>query len=131
MSDPTANAHSENIAVARAVRFGFAALVLGLSYPNMRCAFGLHHFAEVLRDMIGGKPLPAVTVFVLSAQPYLIGLSVVVPLLAIALVFLPRLVVSIYLSGVLVLLTFVQLYFTWHAVILPFTDIIKGMSASP
>jgi hypothetical protein len=121
---------SEAIAAARAVRFGFAAVVFGMSYPNIRLALGLHHFEMIFRDMLGNKPLPAVTVFVLQAQPFLLGVSILIPLAAIAIIFTGRLSRSIYISGVLVIAVFFQLFFTWHAVSAPLFVIIQGMQGA-
>jgi len=128
MNNTSPEGGSQSVSVARAVRFGFATVVLGLSYPNIQCARRLHAFEQVFRDMLGDKPLPAVTTFILHAQPALLGLSILFPILAVVLVFIPRLAQSIYVSGVLILLTFFQLFFTWHAVSEPLFSIIQGMS---
>jgi len=127
MNDSTTSFEAQLFSIGRAVRFGFAAMVFGLSYPNIRCAFGINHFRQIFVDMLGAKPLPSATALVLQIQPFLIGLSILIPLLALAFLFVPRLAYSIYASGVLVLLVFVQLFFTWHALTIPLFTIIEGM----
>ena len=119
---------SQAVATGRAIRFGFAAVVLGISYLNIRLALGLHGFAAVFRDMLGGKPLPAITTLVLGAQPFLIGVSILIPIAAVAMVFVGRVTQSIYLSGALVLAVFFQFFFTWQAMCAPLFQIIQGMS---
>ncbi len=118
----------QSAATGRAIRFGFAAVVLGMSYPNIRLALGLYAFGAVYRDMFGGKPLPAITAMVLHAQPFLIGISILLPLLAFALVFVGRLTQSLYLSGVLLLAVFIQLFFTWQGVSAPLFRIVQSIS---
>ena len=73
MNDPKAESDIVSISVARAVRFGFAAIIVGLSYPNIHCARRLHAFEQVFHDMLGGKPLPALSTFVFHAQPIFLG----------------------------------------------------------
>ena len=131
MNNPPPEADLQAIAAARAVRFGFAAVVLGMSYPNIRCALGIYRFELIFRDMLGGKPLPAITTFVLQAQPVLLGLSILIPLAAIILIFAGRLSRSIYVSGGLILAVFFQLFFTWQALSEPLFEIVRAMGGTP
>src|SRR4051812_6296651 len=101
MSDLPAD--HEAVSAARAVRFGFAAVVLGMSYLNIYQALALHAFAAVYNDMLAGHPLPTITALTLRAQPILIAVSMLIPVAALAAVFFGRLAQSIYLSGALVL----------------------------
>jgi hypothetical protein len=112
----------------RSLRFALVALIVGLSYPNVRCALAISAFQRVYKDMLGDKPLPPVTVFVIHTRVALIALSFAIPALAVLSLFVPRLKASTYLAGVLILLIFVQLFSTWHAVISPLITIITGMS---
>lgn len=128
MNDIFKDPDSQSLSTGRAIRFGFAAVVLGMSYPNIRLALGLHRFGAVFQDMLGGKPLPVITTVTLQAQPFLAGLSMVIPLLAVALVFVGRRTQSIYISGILILAVFFQLFFTWQAVSAPLFQIVQGMS---
>jgi hypothetical protein len=132
MNTPPMDPDSETVTIARAVRFGFAAVVLGLSYPNIRFALGLHDFGVVYQDMLGApQAFPAMTRFVFWAQPFLIALSILIPLAAILAVFVGRLARSIYISGALIVIVFVQLFLTWHAASLPFFEIIRRMQGAP
>lgn len=80
MNEPKA----ELTSIGRAVRFGFIAIVLGVSYPNIRLALLLHRFDQMYRDLLGGKPLPAPTDFVVHSQPLLLGISIAIPFWAVA-----------------------------------------------
>src|SRR3954471_12001256 len=106
MSDLSSQSELQSVAVGRAIRFSFAAVVLGMSYLNIHLALGLHAFGAVFRDMLGGRPLAVVTTSVLAAQPFLIAISILIPIAAVAAIFVGRLTRSIYLSGVLVLAVF-------------------------
>lgn len=114
-------------AIARAVRFALAALVLGVSYPNIHCAFAMGRFEQIFMDMLGNKPLPAATVFVLRYRWLFEGSSVLFPMLSVMGVFSSRSVRPTYLSGVTVLLVFGQLFFMWFALTGPVVEIVRGM----
>ena len=103
----------------RAMRFGFATIVLGVSYPNIRLALCLPSVEQLFRDMLGDKPLPPITSFVIHSQHFFIGASILIPLASIALIFSSRTIRSIYISGVLMIAVFVQLSITLQAVIGP------------
>src|SRR5438094_66849 len=119
MDQLSLDSSSQVPSLARAVRFGFAAIVVGMSYPNIQLVLRLHTFEQVFRDMLGDKPLPVATALVLHAQPFLLGSSFVIPLVAVAVIFVRRLAASIYICGVMILLVFFQLFFTWQAVTAP------------
>jgi len=121
---------SKSAANERAIRFGFAAVVVGMSYPNIRLALSIEKFAAIFHDMLNGKPLPPATRFALGAEPELIALSILIPISALALVFIGRLTQSVYLSGACVLMIFVQLYFTWEAMSAPLFEIMKAMGGA-
>jgi hypothetical protein len=122
---------SELRASSRALRFALVALVLGLSYPNIRLALALPNFQQIYTDMLGNKPLPAATTFIIHARTVLLLLSFAVPLLALLSLALRSLSKSTYLAGFLILAIFIQLFSTWHAVALPLFDIIQGMESTP
>lgn len=128
MNDLPSESGLPSAATGRAIRFGFAAIVLGMSYPNIRLALGLHAFTAVFGDLLGAAPLPAITRLVLGAQPALIGVSILMPLAAVAMVFAGRITQSIYLSGALVLAVFFQLFFTWQALYAPLFQIVQNMA---
>ncbi|HZJ17204.1 MAG TPA: hypothetical protein VFD27_19280 [Chthoniobacteraceae bacterium] len=129
MSDIPDEDAAEVRSVARAVRVACTAIVLGISYANVNFALGLHAFGQVFRDMLGNKPLPIITTFVLHYQPFLLGLSLLIPVAAVTLIFMARIAQSIYIGGTLILLAFFQLFFTWRAVSAPLFAIIQNMSA--
>ena len=103
--------------IARAIRFALVAIVLGLSYL-------------IFRDMLGGKPLPRLTQFVLSARPLFVAVSILVPLVAVATLFLRGVTASFYIIGMLVCVTVVQCITIYHGLLAPLTQIISAMSSS-
>jgi hypothetical protein len=114
-------------ALARAIRFALAALVLGIAYPNIHCAFGIGRFEMIYNDMLAGKPLPGVTIFILHYRWFFAGLSVLVPIVALASVFARNAARATYWSGVAVFMAFGQLCFQWFALTAPLIEVIKGM----
>jgi len=118
---------SEIRSLARAIRFAFMALVLGVSLFNIHRALSISTFQMIFTDMLNGPPLPAMTLLVLNNQRALQGLSMVIPLAAVALIFWGRLQVALYGLGALALLALAQLAFTWSALTAPLMEIIKKM----
>ena len=123
-------AEAELVQISRAVRFGLAAIVIGLSYPNIHCALGIDNFSQIYADMLGNKPLAGATVFMVRFQPLFIGLSILFPVSAVATIFTPGLARSIYIAGFLVLAIFAQLFFQWSTLTAPLFDIISGMQGT-
>jgi hypothetical protein len=110
--NPDTTAHSEVVRISRAIRFFFAAIVLGLSYPNIHCALGIGHFQQIYSDMLGNKPLAAATVFMVQHQYLFVGLSILFPIVAVATIFTPGITRPIYIAGVLIFAIFAQLFFS-------------------
>ncbi len=127
MSQPNSSETISPDAVARAVRFGFVALILALSYPNIQRALDIEIYQQIWSDMLSGTPLPWATVFVIKAQPLLFAVSILLPLLTLATLFISRLATSLYLCSVLLVLTLTQLFFTWHAITAPVYEVVKRM----
>jgi len=117
---------SELVRLSRAVRFGLASVVIGLSYPNIHCALNLRRFQELFEGM-GVKPSVAFT-FLQANQPWFISLSILFPLAAIASLFTPGHVRSLYLSGFLIIAVFAQLFYTWFACTAPWFLMINSMA---
>ena len=117
--------------LARAIRFALVAIVLGLSYLGLRGSLSIGDFELIFRDMLGGKPLPALTVFVLGARPFFLGISILVPALAIATLFLRGVVRSFYVIGALGFVTIAQFITLYHALSAPLSQIISAMSGPP
>ena len=116
--------------IARAIRFALVAIVLGLSYLSIRSSLSIGNFELIFRDMLGGKPLPRLTQFVLSARPLFVAVSILVPLVAVATLFLRGVTASFYIIGVLVFVTVVQCITIYHGLLAPLTQIISAMSSS-
>lgn len=94
--------------LARAICFAFVAHVLGLSYLSWRSSLSIGGFSQIFADMLGGHPLPALTRFILGAAPLFVAVSMLVPILAIATLFLRGVLTSFYIIGVLGLVTIAQ-----------------------
>jgi hypothetical protein len=113
--------------ITKALRFAFVALILGVSYPNLRCALAIPAFQNIYHDILGGKPLPAATEFVIHAYPVLVALSISLPVVAVLSLFMRRLSFSIYLVGFIIIAVIVQLSFTWQALSNPLFSIAQNM----
>lgn len=110
----------ELLSITKALRFALVAIVLGISYLNVRLAFSIPWFQNIYHDMLGNKPLPPETAFVVQAHSGLVVLSFALPLFAVLSLFLCRRSVSIYIVGIVIIAVVGQLVFTWHAVAVPF-----------
>jgi hypothetical protein len=117
--------------LARAIRFALVAIVLGLSYLSIRSSLSIGGFSHIFADMLGGRPLPALTQFVLGARPFFVAVSVLVPIVAVATLFLRRVVSSFYIIGTLAFITIAQFATLYHGLSAPLTQIISGMSSTP
>ena len=131
MNDDLQNAEtatqSEIVRISRAIRCFFGAIVLGLSYPNIHCALKIGHFQNVYSDFLGSQPLPVSTVFMLNHQAVFVALSVIIPVAAIATVFLRDQARSIYIAAFLIFSVFAQLFFQWFTLTGPLFEIIRMM----
>jgi hypothetical protein len=128
-SDPVLTT-ADLLSSLRAVRFALVALIVGVSYPNIRCALAIFPFQQIYHDMLGNKPFPPETAFVIHWREVLVGLSFAIPTVAIAALFIRRLSTSINLASGLVILVMFQLFWTWHAISQPLFTIIQGMQAA-
>jgi hypothetical protein len=117
--------------LAHAIRFALVAIVLGLSDLSIRSSLRIGSFELIFRDMLGGKPLPAGTQFVLSARPLFLGVSILVPIVAVATLLLRHLVSSFYVIGALGFITIAQFITLYHGLSAPLTQIISAMSGTP
>ncbi len=116
--------------LARAIRFAMVAMVLPLSYLSLRSSLSVATFGAVFHDMLGGKPLPALTQFVFAISPVLIGFAFLAPILALATLFLRKVVLSFYILGVLGFLTVVEFILLYHGLSAPLFEIIKAMGGN-
>ena len=119
----------EVASLSRALRFTLCALVLGISCFNILSALAIGKFAAIFNDMLAGKPLPPLTEMILTLWPGLVVLSLLIPITAIALLFVRRLVLPVYLSVGLAIVAICQLFLTHIAMLFPLLDVVRGMSA--
>ncbi len=102
MSDREPTVEQDSIDVrqlANAIRFAVFAIVFGLSCLGLRISQSINDFARFYQDMLGGKPLPLVTEYVLSSQSLFIAVSLIIATIAMATLFFRRVVVSLYVLG--------------------------------
>lgn len=113
--------------LARAIRFALVAIVLGLSYFSFRASFSIENFGLIFKDLLGGKPLPVLTQFILSAAPVFVAVSILVPIVAAGSLFLRSVIGSFYLIGALAIVTLVQFITLYHGLSAPLAQIITAM----
>ena len=116
--------------LARAIRFALVSLVLGLSYFSLRASLSIGGFEQIFKDMLGGGHLPTITSFIVQAREVFLGISMLVPILAIGSLFDPRVVRSFYLIGGLGMLTVVQFVVLYHGLSAPLMEIIKAVGGT-
>ncbi|MEP6669659.1 MAG: hypothetical protein ABJF10_10930 [Chthoniobacter sp.] len=117
--------------LARAIRFALVSIVLGLSYFSLRVTLTIEGFEQIFRDMLGGRALPWLTVLILRGRLLFLGVSILVPTLAIGSLFNSQVVRSFYLIGGLGLLTVLQFVVLYHGLTAPLLEIIKAMGGNP
>ena len=117
---------AEFLSIMRALRFSQLALVLCISYVNIQLALGISGFQMVYRDMVGNRPFPPVTTFVIQTRFVLIVLSFALPMLGILSVICCRRSLSLYIIGLVVAAILVQFVFIWQAMISPFFMMLHG-----
>ena len=116
--------------LVRAVRFALVCLVVALSYFAIRATSAIIDFRGIFRDMLNGKPLPPLTVFVIQARYGLVVCAWSVPLAAVGTLFTRRFVASFYLIGGLCLLTIALFLIIYEALSAPLFMIIQQMQGS-
>lgn len=116
--------------LSRALRFFAAAFVFGLSYSNIWLAVHIPYFHQLFHDMLGNKPLPPETTFVVEHVSLFVIVSFLLPVAACVLIFFGDLVRAIYFAGVIVIAVYAQIFFQWHSLILPVETIIQNMQTS-
>jgi hypothetical protein len=119
MNETTHQAGSQIVALACAVRFGFIALVGVISILNFCHAPLAHDMEPSLIEIVGGKPLPPITAFVIHHDGAFIFLAAFVPFVALVSAFVSRPHQSIHISASLLVIAFGQLYTTAFALAAP------------
>ena len=127
MMNPEPILSPEVAQLGRAIRFAFACFIIALSYFTIRATLAVPAFEGIFRDMLNGKSLPPLTVFVIHAHYELIACSLAVPIVTIGTLFNRRLVVSFYLLGGLCLLTLAQFLLMYQGLSAPLYEIIRQM----
>lgn len=133
MNEPPLNENSSvrsQLKLSRAVRCALASIVLGLSYPNILFSTSIPKFQQIYHDMLGDKPLPSSTIFMVRHQMIFASSSLLFPIIAVALVFWRQAIISLYCSSLTILLFFLLFYFEWHALSAPLIEIVDGMAGS-
>ena len=118
-------------ALGRAIRFALVCVLLGLCFLNLCCALSINASIAVFKDMLNGRPLPAITGFVIQFRILFTSLSVIVPFCAVMIPFSSQLIRSFYALGLLALLALIELVTVYTALLLPFKVIIVSLGASP
>jgi len=118
-------------ALARAIRFALVCILLGLCYINVRSALSINAFISIFEDMLNGKPLPSITMFVIQFRILFASLSVILPFCAILILFSSQVIRSFYALGLLALITLVEFATLYYALLSPLRVIIQSMGASP
>lgn len=113
---------------SRAILFALACIVVGLSYLSIRSSLSIHLFSIVFADMLGGRPLPAITTFLISYQSVFVFVCCAIPIIGIALIFVRRLVIAFYAMGILALVNIFLTVFLYHGLTAPLVFIISGMT---
>lgn len=112
----------------KAVRFALVLVLIAASYPAVRLSLGISKFRMIFADMLGdGAELPVLTKGVIASEPVLIALSVAIPLVGIALLFVRNVTRSLYVLGGLFLLLVPTCIVVSTALFMPLVDIIEKM----
>jgi len=113
----------------RAIRVAFCVVSLIFSYFAVRLALSIGGFGAIFADMLGGRPLPHLTQFVLRTAPMWVGASLVFAVLPFAAAFFVRRTShSIYGIAAATAFQVFQALILWRALSGPLVAIIHGMS---
>lgn len=129
MTEQNQSAQSAELHKAiKAVRFALVLVLVAASYPAVRLSLGISKFRMIFADMLGeGAQLPTITRGVIASEPVLIALSVAIPLVGIALLFVRNVTRSLYVLGGLFLLLVPTCIVVSTALFMPLVDIIEKM----
>jgi type II secretory pathway component PulF len=111
------------------IKWMFSLFLLVISIPNSFASLSIHHFAEIFRDALPGKPLPLLTVAVISHSTFLNLLALTLPVVGILTIIYSKRVRN-WAIGATVIAFFIglQLCLTQMALFMPLTDLYTGMS---
>lgn len=92
----------------RAIQVALICVTLGLAYFDVRLCLAIPKFKQIFADMLEGQAFSMITMFVLSQQSALLGLSLLAPLGAIATLFMRPRALAFYVIASAALLAVVQ-----------------------
>jgi hypothetical protein len=132
VSESTTSPKSADIeALARAIRFALVLTVIGLSWLNIRAAWSIGAFRLLFLDMIGEKPFPPLTVFVMQFHLPLLWLSFLLPGCAVATAFVKISPRQFYALGAVGLVTGLEAALLYDALFAPIKLLITSMAGNP
>src|SRR4051794_37169496 len=124
MNDFEDNSHVDVAKLARSIRFAIVAIVLGASYFSLRSSLAISNFEQIFHDMLGNRPLPGLTAFVIGARSGFVAISTLVPVVAFGTLFSRRVIASFYILGSLCFVSTVQFILLCNALSAPLALII-------
>ena len=116
------------LSIARAIRFAFVVLILGLSALAVHSAMRIHWFEALFSDMMAGKPLPLITRFVLQYQLAVQIVVITIPVCALLTLLDRKLARAFYVLGVLVAVVLVGTAMLHLALLVPLQEVVVGMA---
>ena len=112
---------------ASATRFALVSIVFCLSYFAVSASLAIAKFEQIYRDMLGGKPLPPVTQWIIYLHLPILFVSLLVPLIALATLFLSNLARAVTILGWLVIISFVLCLTVYQGLAMPLIETFKAM----
>ena len=115
--------------VVLGIKWFFSLFLLVISIPNIIATFSIHHFDEIFRDALPGKPLPLLTVAVITFPNLHHLLALILPFVGIIMIiYLRRIRTWAIGAAIIAFLIGLQICLTQMAFIMPMTDLMEGMS---
>jgi hypothetical protein len=112
----------------RAIRIGFCVIGFIFSYFAVRLSLSIGGFGSIFADMLGGKPLPHLTQFVLQTGSIWVTSSLLLAVIPFGLAFVVRRTsYALYAIAGCIGLQILQAIIIWTALSAPLFAIINGM----
>ena len=118
------------VRLARAFRCTLVVIVLGVSSISFHATLSIWGFDRIFADMLGGRPLPMLTILVLKARLLFVAVAVLVPIVAVATLFMRGIIGSFYIIAVLMFVTVAELITIYCAMGAPLVQIISAMGGT-
>lgn len=115
---------------AKATRFALASIVLCLSCFVLRSSLAIEDFDRIFHDMLGGKPLPPVTQWLLHLRLLILLVSMFIPLIALATLSFGNLARAVTILGWLVIVAFIECLLIYQGLTASLIEIIKQMGGT-